>query len=219
MRAIALLLLLSPFATASAVEPPVDTAPVVPVLEPPTDDILENDYGGRVEVRLDADLTGDGLVDVAAVMREEDADRRRLVVMRGFRGEFDQDHEPLAEMAMDPFPVGAATLIEKKGVLVVEDLSGGTRAIASTYRFRYDAAAERMRLIGDDVVYYSRTFGHDSVRISTNRLTGLRISRVDKVDAEGEITPQPETRETVDKAPVWMETAPPPDVTLGLGLE
>lgn len=219
MRAIALLLLLSPFATASAVEPPVDTAPVVPVLEPPTDDILENDYGGRVEVRLDADLTGDGLVDVAAVMREEDADRRRLVVMRGFRGEFDQGHEPFAEMARDPFPVGAATLIEKKGVLVVEDLSGGTSAIASTYRFRYDAAAERMRLIGDDVVYDSRTFGHDSVRISTNRLTGLRISRVDKVDAEGEITPQPETRETVDKAPVWMETAPPPDVTLGLGLE
>ena len=219
MRAIALLLLLSPFATASAVEPPVDTAPVVPVLEPPTDDILENDDGGRVEVRLDADLTGDGLVDVAAVMREEDADRRRLVVMRGFRGEFDQGHEPFAEMARDPFPVGAATLIEKKGVLVVEDLSGGTSAIASTYRFRYDAAAERMRLIGDDVVYDSRTFGHDSVRISTNRLTGLRISRVDKVDAEGEITPQPETRETVDKAPVWMETAPPPDVTLGLGLE
>ena len=148
---------------------------------------------------------------------------KEFVVALGYRNEFDMGHEPSGEMAMDPYPLGAASLsVTKKGVLVVEDLTGGTSAISSLYRFRYDKAAHRMRLIGDDVTYYSRTNSHDQLNISTNRLTGLRLRQVgvlNEGDGDEAYHMQPETRETVPTTPVWMEDAPPPDVTLGLGLE
>jgi len=76
-----------------------------------------------------------------------------------------------------------------------------------------------MRLIGDDVHYYSRTNAHDSVRISTNRLTGLRIRSVDRLTDAGDYAPEPEVRERVDTYPIFMGTAPDPAVTLGLGEE
>ena len=188
-----------------------------PVLAPMTDAMLVNQYGGRIEARVDADLNGDGDPDAAAVMRDDGAETRRLVVALAYRNEVDMGHEPVGEMAMDPYPLGEASLSVKKGVLIVEDLTGGTSAIASTYRFRYDPAEHRMRLIGDDVQHYSRTNNHDSLKISTNRLTGLRIRSRDVLTDEGDYAPQPEVRERVPTTPVWMEHAPDPAQTLGLG--
>jgi hypothetical protein len=223
-RALLACLLLSSPLFVAAVEPDSEPLPE-PVLAPVTDVTLVNYYDCCVEAQLDADLNADGLVDVAAVMRNEQAETRRLVVMLGYRAEFDLGHEPLAEMAMDPYPLGGATLEFKNGVLIVGDLTGGTSAVSSTYRFRWDPAETRMRLIGDDVTYYSRTNNHDSLEISTNRLTGVRIRQVNKLnenpasDDDAAYFPQPEVRETVDKAPIWMEDAPAPDVTLGIGME
>ena len=110
-------------------------------------------------------------------------------------------------------------------MLIVEDLTGGTSAISSTWRFRYDRDAQRMRLIGDDVSYYSRTNVHDAVEVSTNRLTGQRTRQVLALnvdpapDDDAAYLQQPATRETVDRAPVWMEDAPSPEDTLALGGE
>lgn len=205
-----LCLLLSLAASAAGASP-------APALDPMTDDMLANQYTGRVEVRVDADFNGDGDLDTAAVMRDDEAETRRLVVALAYRGEVDFGHEPIGEMAMDAYPLGDATLAVKKGVLVVEDLTGGTSAIASTYRFRYDAGEHRMRLIGDDVQHYSRTNAHDSLKVSTNRLTGLRIRSRDRLTEAGDYAPQPEVREKVDTAPIYLDTAPDPAVTLGLG--
>lgn len=221
MRRLPTVLLLLPLSLAAAAqEPPPEPRPV---LETMADESLVNQYSGRVEARVDGDFNGDGDVDVAAVMRDDEAETRRLVVALGYRDEFNMGHEPTGEMAMDPYPLGAAVLtVTKKGVLVVEDLTGGTSAIASTYRFRYDKPAHRMRLIGDDVTYYSRTNNHDQVNISTNRLTGLRLRQIgvlNEGDGDEAYHMQPQTRETVPTTPLWMEDAPPPDVTLGLGLE
>ena len=219
MRRLPIALLLLPLSLAATAQAPQDLRPV---LEPMTDESLASQFTGQVEVRLDADFNGDGEVDTAAVMRDEEAETRRLVVAIGYRTEVDFGHERIGEMAMDPYPLGSATLSAKKGVLVVEDLTGGTSAVSSTYRFRYDKAEHRMRLIGDDVSHYSRTHSHDQVKISTNRLTGLRLRQVGVVNEDGgdeAYRMQPETRETVPTAPVWMEDAPRPDVTLGLGGE
>ena len=217
MRRLPFLLLLLPLSLSAA-----ETGPLAPpVLEPMTDEMLVVQYGGGVETRLDADLNGDGEVDTAAVMRDEDSEERRLVVLAGYRDEFNMGQEPVGEMAMDPYPLGSAQLSVKKGVLVLEDFTGGTTAIASTYRFRYDRDARRMRLIGDDVMLYSRTNQHDQVKISTNRLTGLRLRQVgllnEDPDSDEAYRMQPETRESVPTTPVWMEDAPTPDTTLELG--
>lgn len=214
MRHLPIALLMTPLSVALAQEPGPEPRPV---LEPMTDQMLVNQYTGRVETRIDADFNGDGDLDTAAVMRDDEAGTRRLVVALGYRTEVDFGHEPIDEMAMDPYPMGDAALSVKKNVLVVEDLTGGTSAIASTYRFRYDPSEHLMRLIGDDVQHYSRTNQHDSVKISTNRLTGLRIRSRDVLTDDGDYVPQPEVREKIDTTPIYMGTAPDPAVTLGLG--
>jgi hypothetical protein len=186
------------------------------VLQPMTDEMLLMRHDGdlALETRLDADFNGDGLVDTAYVVRVPD-EWRRLVVMIGYAEEVDMGHSPAGEAEMDPYPLGSAALSVKKGVLVVEDLAGGTSAISSTYRYRYDPKARRMRLIGDDVTYYSRTNNHDSIEISTNRLTGLQLRRVNKL-TEDAYVPQPEVRGKVPTTPIYMEDAPDANVTVGL---
>lgn len=171
--------------------------------------------GTRLEVRLDADLTGDGLEDVAFIARHGDA--RLLRVLVAHADEVNTGHETLGELALDPYPLGDATLSVKRGVLVLEDLTGGTSAIASTHRFRYDGSEHRMRLIGEDLEFYSRTFAHDGLRLSTNRLTGQRLRQVMKLTEAGDYDPQPEVREAVPRDPVWMEDTPEPAAELGLG--
>ena len=216
MRRLPILLLMTPLSVALAREPGPEPRPV---LEPMTDEMLVNQYTGRIETRINADFNGDGDLDTAAVMRDDDAETRRLVVALAYRNEVDFGYQPIDEMAMDPYPLGEATLSVTKNVLVVEDLAGGTSAIASTYRFRYDPEEHRMRLIGDDVQHYSRTNRHDSLKISTNRLTGLRIRSRDRLTDAGDYAPEPEIREKVGTTPIYMAEAPDPAVTLGLGGE
>lgn len=176
---------------------------------------LRDEPAAQVEVRLDADFTGDGLRDAAFVLRGEE--RRLLKVMVGYATDVDVDYDPAGEMAMDVSPLGSASLSVKKGVLVVEDLTGGTTAIQSLYRFRYDPKAKRMRLIGDDVTLYSRTNAHDSTAISTNRLTGLQLVTRSVVGDDGTYTDQPAQQRKVSTRPIWMEDAPAPEDTLGFG--
>ncbi|HEV2862677.1 MAG TPA: hypothetical protein VGX48_16805 [Pyrinomonadaceae bacterium] len=82
-------------------------------------------------------------------------------------------------------PSGASTAVEiKSGVLVVTQLSGAREATDFTQRFRYDPAARRFRLIGEDSNTYDRLTG-ESVKVSTNLLTGLRVSESYKVRTKG----------------------------------
>jgi hypothetical protein len=191
------------------------------VLTPPAAETLSNLFGGEVEARIDVDINGDGHVDTAVVMRDAEHDARGLQVLIGYVDAGGRGHDPIDGVALDPYPLGAATLAFRNGVLVVDDLTGGTTAIASTYRWRYDPEEHRMRLIGDDVSHYSRTNAHDALEISTNRLTGLRIrqvmKRLDEPAADGAAyDPQPEIRESVPTTPIWMAESPTPAETLGL---
>ena len=168
----------------------------------------------QLETRLDADLNGDRLTDVAFVARNDD--RRVLGVLLGFREEMDMGHTTSGKAELGVDPLGTANLAAPRGVLVVEDLTGGTTAISSTYRYRYEAKSKRMRLIGDDVKLYSRTNAHGWQEISTNRLTGLQIRRSAELDDAGGSVEKPATRAKVATTPLYMEDAPAPETTLGL---
>ena len=174
--------------------------------------------GATIETRLDADITGDGLRDIVVVGRNEE--ERRLVVLVGYSSDTDMGYRPVGEMAMDISPLGSAELSLKAGVLIVEDLTGGTTAISSRYRFRYDEPADRMRLIGDDVTLYSRTYTHGSVGISTNRLTGVQVTTRSELRGKGGnvrlVESKPVTTR-VSRKPLYMEDAPDPAETLGWG--
>lgn len=185
---------------------------------PPADEdlapYLPEGQNARIEVRLDADFTGDGLRDLAYVVRGDEI--RSLRVMVAYVNEFDMGHDPVGEMAMGLSPLGTAVLSAKKNVLIVEDLDGGTTAVQSLYRFRFDPKQQRMRLIGDDVSLYSRTNAHDSTSISTNRLTGAQTLKRSVVGDDG-YTDQPVQKKTVSTRPVYMEDTPLPETTVGLG--
>lgn len=174
--------------------------------------------GATVERRIDADVTGDGIRDTVAIGRTDED--RRLVVLAGYVEEVDMGYRPIGELKMDPAPLGTAGLSVKAGVLIVEDLTGGTTAISSLYRFRFDPAAQKMRLIGDDVELYSRTYAHGGVKISTNRLTGQRITTRKTLAGRGAnaryVAAKPVTS-YVPRSPVYMEDAPDPAETLGWG--
>jgi len=164
----------------------------------------------RIESRVDADFDGNGAIDVAAVVRGE-GERYLLVAVAEGKG---LRRVGLGEL--DPEPLIDASLSAAKNVLAVEELVGGTTAISSTYRYRYEVATGRMRLMGDDVTLYSRTNAHGSTRISTDRLTGKRIIVISEPAKEGYRDGQPKrSRVAIEK--IYMESAPSPWKTVGMG--
>jgi hypothetical protein len=169
----------------------------------------------QIETRLDADIDGDGLADVAFVAVDDD--NRTLGVLLGYRSEVDTGFTPVGSVALPPDRLGSAGLSLRKGVLVVDDLTGGTTAISATWRYRYDAKASRMRLIGEDLKLYSRTNMHGWLEISSNRLTGLQIRRSAESDGDGGYTAPVETRAKVSTQPLYMEQTPSADEQVGIG--
>lgn len=188
--------------------------PVKTQVPRPDTDVLKNysPDNTEIEVRLDGDFTGDGLDDVAFIAASEE--KRVLIVMAGYVDEFDLGHEPIGQAELETFPLSAASLSFKKGVLVVEDLTGGTTAISALYRYRFDKTKKRMQLIGDDLAYYSRTNQHDSIKVSTNRLTGQSISQVSKLKDDG-YEDQPAIMKKVSSKAIYMEATPNPCIALG----
>lgn len=128
--------------------------------------------GESVEVELRADFNADGIADLAYVARGEEMRELRVVTSRAGAGT-----NPAQVLALEAWPLVPATLEAKGSVLLFEDLNGGTTAIASTHRFRWDAKLGAMRLIGLDAMLYSRTFAHDGSEASWNLLTGDLVTR------------------------------------------
>jgi hypothetical protein len=175
--------------------------------------------GVMQETVITADFNADGQSDVAMVAKN---DERRVLIVLLAREEGGLRRIGIGEL--DAFPLGDAQLSAPKGVLVIEDLTGGTTAITSTYRYRFDKATGRMRLIGDDVSLYSRTWQHGTTTISTNRLNGKRITTINDLVGEpgenAELGPDKVTTSTVPTEPHrYLEDAPVPEETLELGPE
>jgi hypothetical protein len=169
--------------------------------------------GTELETRIDGDFDGDGDADTVFVGRGDDT--RVLVAMHAYRDEFDLGHEPVGKLQLDAYPKGAATLSIRKGVLVIEDLTGGTTATQSTYRYRYDAKAKRMRLVGLDAERYSATGSHGTVKLSWNLLNGDRVVERGEVNTSGKddaaIVYAPPVRDKRPSKPLYMEDTPSPD--------
>ena len=167
--------------------------------------------GWRVETQLESDFNGDGKTDIAMVIRNDD-ERWLLVAVGEGKG-----LKRIGLGELDPYPLGDASLEAKKGVLLITDLTGGTTAIQSTYRYRFEAATGRMQLIGDDASLYSRTNTHGGIEVSTNRLTGVRLTQQSTLDDKGEYRFSKQKKSTIPKDKLYLETAPKPEDTVGLG--
>ena len=172
--------------------------------------------GLRTENIMAADFDADGRMDQAIIVKNTEQ-RVLLVLMANKSG----GYRRIGYGELDGHPLGETQLSAPKGVLVIEDLTGGTTAIESTYRYRYDKATDRMRLIGDDVSLYSRTWQHGTTKVSTNRLTGKRITTVNDLVGEpgpnAKLGPDKETSSKVPTEPkIFLGEAPTPEATLGM---
>lgn len=165
--------------------------------------------GETLEVQVTADLNADGHPDLAYVAAKEDA--RELRVVTSHKDRFAIGEATPQVLELDAYPLGDGVLKVKGNVLTFEDLTGGTTAVFSTHRFRWDPKRRAMRLIGLDATLYSRTYAHDGEEASWNLLTGDLITRrlklnsgkgdagYDKVDQKKSRKPSP---------PVMLEKAP-----------
>jgi hypothetical protein len=163
--------------------------------------------GETLEGRVDGDLNGDGQIDTAFIGRGEET--RTLYVLLAVRAETFSDHDLIGKGPLDVYPLGQAELAIARGVLTVKDLVGGTSATQATYRLRYEPAAKRMRLIGLDTNFYSRTWAHDGREISWNLLTGDRSTRTLKLKAPGgPYVPGPAVKTKRATKPVYIENLP-----------
>lgn len=161
-----------------------------------------------IENRIDGDLNGDGRADTAFVTAAGTDGPRSLKVF--FAGQGAAPHAA-GQLSLPQSPIGPAELTVENGVLVVHDVTGGTTAVAATYRFRGEPGAARMRLIGIDAKYLSRTFAHDGSELSWNLLTGDVISSQLKAPSPGtesgyQKTGLKRTRRSVST--IYMEDTP-----------
>lgn len=186
---------------------------------PVSDQILQDglELGDEIETRVDGDLNGDGDPDTAYVVASPDA--RTLHVLLSYRTEVDLGHDPAGSVKLAADRLGPADLSISKGVLVVKDLTGGTTALASTYRFRADKkqTPPRMRLIGLDTTLYSRTWAHDGSEMSWNLLTGDIVASELKLIGKGEDARYDKQFTRKAKRPVkavYMEDTPDPEEEL-----
>jgi hypothetical protein len=176
--------------------------------------------GESIETELRTDLNGDGNPDLAYIAAQEDERELRVVV--SYVNETDFGELPAQVLALDPYPLGDGRLSVAGGargkVLVLADLTGGTTAVASTHRFRWDDKLGGMRLIGLDATLYSRTFAHDGREASWNLLTGNFTSQTLKLRGGGGDVAYDEVdkkRTRKRSAPLRLEDSPSGDDLLG----
>lgn len=181
---------------------------------PPISNEILNDWlemGEEIETRIDGDLNGDGDPDTAYVVASPDA--RTVHVQLSYRSEVDLGHQPAGSFKLEPDRLGPAGLTISNGVLTIRDLTGGTTALAATYRYRAATTkdGQRMRLIGLDAKVYSRTYAHDGDEMSWNVATGDTITTLLKITGAGEDRAYDKLHTRKFKRPVptiYMEDTP-----------
>lgn len=169
--------------------------------------------GEGVEARVDGDLNGDGAADLAYVIGTDEWRELRVVLTR--RSE--SGERPAEALALELTGLGPGSLSIDGNVLKFDDLTGGTTAVSSTRRFRYDPLRKRMRLIGLDATFYSRTFAHDGFEASWNLINGDTVTRELRLNQGGDDAAYDRVRERRFKRrirPQWLAEAPDPETML-----
>lgn len=146
--------------------------------------------GWSVENQVSGDLNGDGLADIAAVVVEgkdsaaaDDRQRGLIVLLAGAGKGYSLlgSNDKLLQCQGCGGVKDGVNLTIKNGVLIVSQYSGSREYSVYTWRFRLDAASQRLQMIGVDEEDADGMVGKGST-ISTNLLTGQQISETYQYD-------------------------------------
>lgn len=138
--------------------------------------------GWKVENQVNGDLNADGVADIAAVLVEgkstADDRQRGLIVLSANAGKGYSllgSNSKLLQCQGCGGVKDGVNLTIKNGVLIVSQYSGSREYSVYTWRFRLDAASQRLQMIGIDEEEADGIVGKGST-VSTNLLTGQQIS-------------------------------------------
>ncbi|MBC3909630.1 hypothetical protein [Undibacterium umbellatum] len=138
--------------------------------------------GWKVENQISSDLNADGVADIAAVLVEgkssADDRQRGLIVLSASTGKgygLLGSNSKLLQCQGCGGVKDGVNLTIKNGVLIVSQYSGSREYSVYTWRFRLDAASQRLQMIGIDEEEADGMVGKGST-VSTNLLTGQQIS-------------------------------------------
>ncbi|PXX41521.1 hypothetical protein [Undibacterium pigrum] len=138
--------------------------------------------GWKVENQVSGDLNADGVADIAAVLVEgkntADDRQRGLIVLSASTGKgysvLGSNGKLLQCQGCGGIKDGVNLTI-KNGVLIVSQYSGSREYSVYTWRFRLDAASQRLQMIGIDEEEADGMVGKGAT-VSTNLLTGQQIT-------------------------------------------
>lgn len=181
--------------------------------------------GWKIEEPVKGDLNQDGVADVALKLieassandaKDKDApqERARALVVLWRKADGRLERAAVADRLLMCTTCGGAfygladapaEVAIRNGVLIVKQSAGSREVTETTFRFRYDPAAARFRLIGYDTVTTDRLTGRATDE-STNFLTGLKITKKIRVNPKiGREVPIATTRKRVAVKPAFLE--------------
>lgn len=151
--------------------------------------------GWIVADRAEGDLNADGILDKAAILVRQssraeqnneslvESQRVLLVLISGKKGKlWLGGNQPELLQCLHCGGVKESVGIEiRKGILIVNQLTGSREFTDQTWRFRYDPKTRRFMLIGKDVTYGDGALGTGE-KASFNFLTGVKISESYRYD-------------------------------------
>lgn len=192
--------------------PVLGTAAQAPAANIGNDDLLAYLGQMQIEARLDADVTGDGHIDVVYVARS--VHERVLGVIAGGEHTAQLGRRAIGEGALDASPQVPVALGFADDVLTVEDLTGAETLTAARYQYRYELLQNRMRLFNLVCEQYSPTLSHGSRRLSWNLDQGDHVVEHGQVvtldTGEDVYVYEPESRTSRKPPPVYLGDAPSP---------
>ena len=171
--------------------------------------------GWKVDGRAEGDLNGDGRKDFALQLVPRDYDSsgvaaapeaQALLVLLSAEGGRLRRAGLATRLLVPLVPQYIFDLTVKNGVLVVHQNYGMTDVADLTHRFRYDAAAGRLLLVGKDTFSYHRPQGPrwPAVKVSENYLTGVRLTSTERWRGDDPLKPA-EKRERIARSRVFFE--------------
>lgn len=180
--------------------------------------------GWTIEARISGDLNGDGMPDAALELIEKpeanvekydqpSRERVLLILFKNRDGKFER--AATAKTLLQCTGCGGAFygVVEApanieiaRGILIIKQDSGSREVTETTYKFRYNAGAKKLALIGYDVSERDRATGA-MTNESTNYVTGVKITETFQYSKKLEKYVKKNSRQTkAARSPQYLET-------------
>ncbi len=183
--------------------------------------------GWKIHSQARGDLNGDGKIDAALILFDESLDEATprsienpppalVIVFATEQGRWRRAGVNTRLIVSDDSGFAPLRLRILKGVVVLDqeeqsNISDNTNDYSYTYRFRYEPAADRFLMIGEDDANTHRDAAADGIRVSDNYLTGERVITIMHA-VRGKYVRETNTSRRIEAQRVFLEEARMQDI-------